>query len=56
LEDDTGKLKATGVVYIDYVEGRTLNVTANKEVIMSAGSVQTPQLLMLLVGCSRFMI
>ncbi|KAK3306255.1 glucose-methanol-choline oxidoreductase [Chaetomium strumarium] len=47
LEEGAGKLKATGVVYLDYLGGRTLNVTVNKEVIMSAGSIQTPQLLML---------
>jgi choline dehydrogenase-like flavoprotein len=49
LEESSGKLTATGVVYIDYVGGRTLNATAKKEVIMSAGSIQTPQLLMLSV-------
>jgi choline dehydrogenase-like flavoprotein len=56
LEEGAEKLRATGVVYIDYAGGRTLNVTANKEVILSAGSIQTPQLLMLSVGCSRAMI
>lgn len=56
FEEGAGKLTATGVVYIDYAGGRTLNVTANKEVIMSAGSIQTPQLLMLSVCCYLTMI
>jgi choline dehydrogenase-like flavoprotein len=49
LEETATELTATGVVYNDYAGGRTLNVTANKEVIMCAGSIQTPQLLMLSV-------
>ncbi|KAK5948501.1 hypothetical protein OHC33_010535 [Knufia fluminis] len=40
-------LAATGVVYMDQNTGMVMNATANKEVILSAGSIQTPQLLML---------
>lgn len=49
LEEGSGTPSAKGVVYIDYQGGRTLNATATKEVILSAGSIQTPQLLMLSV-------
>ena len=47
LEQSGSSVTATGVVYLDYASGQTFNATANKEVIMSAGSIQTPQLLML---------
>ena len=47
LERNGGDVTATGVVYTDYASGMTLNATASKDVIMSAGSFQTPQLLML---------
>lgn len=56
LDENAGNLTATGVVYIDYAGGQTLNATASKEVIMSAGSIQTPQLLMLSVRCYLHMI
>ncbi|KAK0303168.1 hypothetical protein LTR82_017642 [Friedmanniomyces endolithicus] len=47
LEMRDGSLAATGVVYSDMASGTTLNVTASKEVILSAGVFQTLQLLML---------
>jgi choline dehydrogenase-like flavoprotein len=50
LTESTEGVTTTGVVYVDYASGQTLNATANKEVIMSAGSIQTPQLLMLSVS------
>lgn len=40
-------LTATGVVFADQTSGSTINVTARKEVVLSAGTFQTPQLLML---------
>ncbi|KAF2435299.1 hypothetical protein EJ08DRAFT_692566 [Tothia fuscella] len=46
LEESSEGVVVTGVVYMDYASGQTLNATA-KEVILSAGSFQTPQLLML---------
>jgi len=45
-----GSLLATGVVYNDIASGMTLNVSANNEVILSAGAIQTPQVLMLSVS------
>jgi choline dehydrogenase len=48
--NDNGTLVARGVVFNDIASGRTLNVTANNEVILSAGSLQTPQILMLSVS------
>ncbi|KAK4898335.1 hypothetical protein LTR49_027817 [Elasticomyces elasticus] len=47
LEQQNGSLTATGVVYSDMQGGATVNITASKEVILSAGVFQTPQLLML---------
>ncbi|KAI9148975.1 GMC oxidoreductase [Paramyrothecium foliicola] len=47
LEVTDDAVKATGVVYLDYATGQALNATANKEVILSAGALTTPQLLML---------
>ena len=47
LEQQGSDIITTGVVYTDYASGSTMNVTATKEVIMSAGSIQTPQLLLL---------
>jgi choline dehydrogenase len=44
LEKHNGSIIATGVVYSDLNSGETLNVTARKEVILSAGVFQTPQL------------
>lgn len=38
LEKEGSDITATGVVYTDYASGMTLNATANREVIMSAGS------------------
>ena len=49
LEESDDGVTATGVVYIDYASGQTMNATASKEVIMSAGALKTPQLLMLSV-------
>lgn len=43
-------LTATGVMYLDQKAGELINVTASKEVIMCAGSFQTPQMLMLSVS------
>jgi choline dehydrogenase len=54
LEDDdeagSGTIIARGIVFNDIASGKTLNVTANNEVIMSAGTLQTPQILMLSVS------
>ena len=36
-----GSLSATGVVYNDIASGMTINVSANHEVILSAGAIQT---------------
>ncbi|KAK0856662.1 hypothetical protein LTR87_017904 [Friedmanniomyces endolithicus] len=47
LEQQNDSLTATGVVYADMQGGMTVNITASKEVILSAGVFQTPQLLML---------
>lgn len=44
LEQRNGSLTATGVVYTNMTSGSTLNATATKEVILSAGVFQTPQL------------
>lgn len=47
LKQEGGEVTASGVVHVDYASGITMNATVTKEVIMSAGSFQTPQLLML---------
>ncbi|KAK5936777.1 hypothetical protein PMZ80_010896 [Knufia obscura] len=47
LEQQGSNFVATGVVYTDLAGGSTRNITAKKEVILSAGCHQTPQLLML---------
>lgn len=39
------KLRATGVTFVR--DGQTLEVTASKEIVLSAGAVGTPQILML---------
>jgi choline dehydrogenase len=44
LEKQGGGLTATGVIYSDISSGKTLNVTASKEVVLSLGTFQTPQL------------
>lgn len=49
LQSSSNGVIATGVVYTDYATGQTLNATATKEVILSAGAIKTPQLLMLSV-------
>jgi choline dehydrogenase len=46
LEGEPGALRATGVEYVDS-DGTTQVVTAGAEVIVSAGAVGSPQLLML---------
>ena len=50
LEKKDGKVAATGVVYADGLTGRTLNVTAKAEVVLSAGALQTPKLMLLSVS------
>ncbi|KAI9846711.1 MAG: hypothetical protein M1837_003766 [Sclerophora amabilis] len=47
LKEEGSAVYATGVIYTDYASGATINATCSKEVIMSAGSFQTPQLLLL---------
>ncbi|ODQ53304.1 GMC oxidoreductase [Saitoella complicata NRRL Y-17804] len=42
-----GTVAATGVVFMDSLTGMTVNVTARKETVLSAGVFQTPQLLLL---------
>jgi hypothetical protein len=49
LDETADGVVASGVVYTDYSSGQTVNATAKKEVIISAGTFKTPQLLMLSV-------
>ena len=49
---ETAPYKATGVVFSNEFDGKVINVTANKEVIVSGGTHQSPQLLMLSVSAS----
>ncbi|MCB4208494.1 GMC family oxidoreductase [Arthrobacter sp. UM1] len=42
-----GEPKAVGVEFVDNAFGRARTVTANKEVILSAGAIDSPKLLML---------
>ena len=46
IEDDGEGLRATGVVYRD-AAGREVTLRARREVVVSAGAINTPQLLML---------
>jgi len=55
LLSQNGTKAATGIVYVDTSTGMTKNITATKEVIMSAGVFQTPQLLMLSVSELRLL-
>ena len=50
LKGTGSNVQATGVVYRDKMSGLTKNVTAAKEVILSAGVFKSPQLLMLSVS------
>lgn len=43
-------VKATGIVFTDNSSGKTMNVTAKYDLILSAGAVTTPQLLMISVS------
>lgn len=47
--EDPANLQALGVIFTYQPTGEVLKVTATKEVIVSAGTFQTPQLLMLSV-------
>lgn len=47
LEQEGSSVHAKGVIYIDYATGATINITCSKEVILSTGAIQTPQLLLI---------
>lgn len=43
--DKHGDVRANGIEYMDLKTGHTYTARASREVILSAGAVQTPQLL-----------
>lgn len=46
LTKEGSSTKATGVVYNDYASGANTNASCSKEIILCAGAIQSPQLLM----------